>query len=114
MPPQNATELIAAAERAYNDLNSTGWGEVYIVFLDSARATQAVAYASPLEGGETETEQDLCAEEVQEALEAGWRPVCLQIMPYADPIIVPLREDLSLDDMAVIWELGGARDKQPT
>lgn len=112
MLPLTATELIAAAERAYNDLNSTGWGEVYIIFLDSARATQAVTYASSLEGGETE--QDLCAEEVQEALEAGWRPVCLQIMPYADPIIVPLREDLSLDDKAVIWELGGARDKQPT
>lgn len=109
--PQTAVEILAAAERAYSDLNATGWGEVYIIFLDSARATQAIAYVSPLESEAEDAE--LCAEEIKDALEAGWRPVCLQVLPYAEAIVVPLQGDLTLDDKAVIWELH-AGGKQAT
>lgn len=101
--PQTATEILAAAELAFADLNANGWGEVYIVFLDQARATQAVAYISPLE--DTLEEHDMCAEEVKAALDAGWRPVCLQVLPYAAPTVVPLQDELTIDDKAVIWEL---------
>jgi hypothetical protein len=111
--PQTATELLAAAASAYTNLNDTGWGEVYIIFLDPDRATQAIIYSSPMED-ETE-DAELCAEEVREALDAGWRPVCLQILPYADATIVPLQNSLTLDDKAVIWELkAGGRNKQAT
>jgi hypothetical protein len=96
-------DVMVAAARAYDNLNSNGWGEVYVMFIDADRNTQAIMYISPSEDDEMDTAADECLAEVQDALQTGWRPVCLQVLPYADPIIVPLRNDLSIDDQAVIW-----------
>lgn len=104
--PLTSNDILAAAARAFDDLHTEGWGQVFIMFMDEDRITQAIQYMPPT--GETTDEEDdhaLCIAEVQDAVQQGWRPVCLNILPYAEPIIVPLRENLSIDDQAFIWSL---------
>lgn len=106
-----AGTILAAASRAYDDLNTHGWGEVYIMFLDGDRTTQAVLFQNPNAAADADDEED-CLYEIHEALQAGWRPVCLQVIPYAEAIVVPLRDDLTVDDQAVIWELSGEEEEE--
>lgn len=105
-------EIIAAASLAYENLNTHGWGEVYIIFLDEDRTTQAIMYIAPSDDEELDEAADECFEEVSEAIQMGWRPICLQVIPYAESIVVPLREDLTVDDQAVIWELSGEEEEE--
>jgi hypothetical protein len=90
-----AQNVVTAALMAYDKLNEEGGGVVWIVFFDpEERETVFVEYESD------ESEETFL--QVKDELDRGLRPVCLSVIPFADPVIIPFHAEPTLDDLAVM------------
>lgn len=109
-----AFDILSRAAAAHNPEKTDE--VIAIMFLDQDRNTQAVLlYAGPDEEGdeiEQDEEVEMCFEDINESLDAGWRPVCIVVgktdeQGDIDEIesMIPLYEEPSLDDQAVMWAL---------
>ena len=117
-------DIMAAALRAHTELTAHGdWGMVYVIFMDVNRTTRAVQhgdgppvqfslhriqYSSPIAEEQDDLKLTLdayndCALELRAALRKGWRPICIQVLPFAEARTIPLRViEPGSDDEAVI------------
>jgi hypothetical protein len=85
-------EKAAQASQRLKDQKRAGF--VLVLCLDQNRETQLVPYV--------DRDVEETREQLQELLDEGARPVCIQVLPLDKPIFVALSSELSLDDQAVI------------
>jgi hypothetical protein len=85
-------EKAAQASQALKDQKRAGL--IFVLCLDRDRETPLVGY---IDGYAEETRAEL-----QQLLDEGARPICLEILPLGKPLFIALAENPTIDDQAII------------
>lgn len=89
---KNALQLLVAAKAEWEKHETTG-ANVYVLFLDQDREINMVEYT---------TIEESTLEELQDAINEGHRPVCIEVVPWQEAQHIFFDNPPSIEDQIIV------------